>query len=370
MPSPVRPNVLRMHPYSPGKPIDELRRELGLDRIIKLASNENAWGPSPLAMKAVREGCEAMNLYPDGAAFDLKSALSLHYGVPSSQIAIGNGSDELIHLLGLILLESEDDEVVVGDPSFVRYDAAAHLAPCKLVKVPLDSEGRFDLQAMARALTSRTRLVFIANPNNPTGTIVERDELRQFIDVLPEQTTLVLDEAYYEFAVEFADRYSSSLEFLSRGNVVGLRTFSKAYGLAGIRLGFGFFPEWLEDAIERARAPFNVSTLALAAGVAALRDTGHLRKTLDGTAAGLRKLDEVFTEVGAKPIRSYANFAFARFGRPTRPLFQALLEQGVIVRPGDVLGDPNALRVTVGTSEEMEVFADCLRCLMKEVALR
>lgn len=366
----IRPNVLRMHPYSPGKPIEEVRRELGLDRIIKLASNENPWGPSPLAVEAVRLAALEMNLYPDGAAFELRKALSDHHGVPMSQIVAGDGSDELIHLIGLCLLGSPHDEVVMGQPSFVRYSAAAELAPCKLIQVPLDADQKHDLTAMAAACTSRTKIVFIANPNNPTGTAVTRNELNVFLDQVPSNATVVLDEAYYEFASASISNYPSSHEYLSRGNVVGLRTFSKAYGLAGLRVGFGFFPEWLADGVERTRAPFNVNSLAQAAGVAALNDTSHLLKTVNGTRRGIERLTGVFERVGAKVTPSCANFIWADIGRPARPVFQSLLEKGIIVRPGDVLGNPNALRVSVGTEEELDYFEEVFLEIMKGAALR
>jgi histidinol-phosphate aminotransferase len=233
----IRSNVLRMEPYSPGKPISEVRRELGLDRIIKLASNENPFGPSPKAVAAVQEAAKTMHLYPDADAFDLKKAIADRYGIPAGQVLLGNGSDELIHMLGMLYLGSPEDEVVVGDPSFVRYDAAAFLAPSKLIKVPLDSDYRHDLPAMARAATNNAKLLFIANPNNPTGTIVRQAELISFLKDLPENVTTILDEAYFEFA-QADPGYPDSVDLIRDGyRVIGLRTFSKTFGLAGIRLG-------------------------------------------------------------------------------------------------------------------------------------
>ncbi|MEA2553597.1 MAG: histidinol-phosphate aminotransferase, partial [Fimbriimonadaceae bacterium] len=326
--------------------------------------------PSPFAVEAVKQAAREMHLYPDGAAFELRRALSEHHGVPMEQIVAGDGSDELIHMLGLSLLGSEDDEVVMGEPSFVRYAAAAYLAPSRLIKVPLDAEQRHDLPAMAKAFSGRTKLVFIANPNNPTGTAVTRAELERFIDQLPPQATLVLDEAYHEFASAYFADYPSSQDYLSRGNVVGLRTFSKAYGLAGLRVGFGFFPEWLSDAVERTRAPFNVNSLAQFAGIAALKDVAHLRKTLEGTRRGIDRLTAAFEHVGARVPPSYANFVWADLGQPSRPVYEALLEKGVIVRPGDVLGNANALRVSVGTDEEMDVFEQAFFSVLKEAVAR
>jgi len=364
---PIRPNVLRMEPYSPGKPISEVKRELGLDRVVKLASNENPLGPSPLAVEAVKKAAEEMHVYPDGAAFELKEAISAKFGIPGNQLLVGNGSDEIIHLLGLLFLGNEGDEMLVGFPSFVRYDAAAHLAPAKLVQVPLDADYRHDLPAMAKAITPNTRMVFVANPNNPTGTIVRKAEFESFLNDVPENVVVVLDEAYYEFAADEPD-LPVSTDYLKQGrNVIGLRTFSKAYGLAGIRVGYGFAPAAVVDAYHRAREPFNVNRLAQAAGIAALQDDDHVRRTVENNRRGLDRLAGVFREIGAKPIESFANFAYADLGRPARPVFQALLARGVIVRSGEGLGNPTCLRVSVGTEEEMDIFETAMREVASEL---
>ncbi len=361
----IRPNVLQMQPYSPGKPVEEVKRELGLERVVKIASNENPLGPSPTAVADVQESASRMHVYPDGAAHSLRTALADKFAIDRQQILVGNGSDELIHLLGLVLL-GEGDEMVMGDPSFSRYDAAAHLSVANLIKVPLDDEYRHDLPAMARAVTDRTRLLWVANPNNPTGTVVRKPEVDQFLDDLPESVVVVLDEAYYEFAADQPD-FPNSLEYVKAGrpNVVGLRTFSKAYGLAGIRVGYGFAPPAVADAIERAREPFDVNSLAQVAAVAALDDDEHITKTVETNRRGLKTLAGVFAEVGARPMESFANFVFADLGRPARPVFDALLRRGVITRPGDVLGNPTCLRVSVGTDEEMDIFVKELKEVMK-----
>lgn len=360
----IRPNVLQMTPYSPGKPVDEVKRELGLDRVVKLASNENPLGPSPKAVAAVQAAAAQMHVYPDGSAHRLRTALASKFGLSAKQILVGNGSDELIHLLGLVLLD-EGSEMMMGDPSFSRYDAAAHLSVAKLVKVPLDADFRHDLPAMARAVTAKTRLIWIANPNNPTGTVVRRSEVDRFLDDVPEDVVVVLDEAYYEFAAGLSD-FPNSLDYVTAGrpNVVGLRTFSKAYGLAGIRVGYGFAPLAIADAIERAREPFDVNSLAQVAAVAALDDDEHIRDTVETNRRGLARLAGVFEEVGARPLESFANFVYADLGRPARPVFDALLRRGVITRPGDVLGNPSCLRVSVGTEEEMEIFVNELKEVM------
>jgi len=359
-----------MTPYSPGKPIAEVKRELGLDRVVKLASNENPLGPSPLAVAALKKAAEEAHIYPDGASHDFRQAVATRFKVPYESVIVGNGSDELIHLLGLIFLSSPDDEIIVGYPSFVRYDAAAHLADAKVIQVPLDADYRHDLPAMAKAITKNTKLVFIANPNNPTGTIVTKAEIDAFLRDLPESVTVVLDEAYFEFAEHEPD-FPCSVDYVLEGrNVVGLRTLSKTYGLAGIRLGYGFAPAKIADAINRAREPFNVNSLAQLAGIAALDDEGHVQRTVENNRRGLQRLAGAFEAVGAKPCPSFANFVFADLGRPARPVFQALLERGIIVRPGDVLGAPNCLRVSVGTEEEIDLFVEALHEVMKEVVAR
>jgi len=362
---PIRPNVLGMAPYVQGKPIEEVKRELGLDRVIKLASNENPFGPSPLAVEAVRKAAAEMHIYPDGSCFELKKAISRKFDMPASSIMIGNGSDELIHLLGLLLLGAPEDEMMMGDPGFSRYDASAHLAPSKLVKVPLDAKYTHDLDAMADAVTEHTKLIYLANPNNPTGTIVRKAAMDRFLDRVPSSVVVVLDEAYFEFALGHPE-FPISLDYLRAGrdNVVGLRTFSKAQGLAGIRVGYGFANERITDAINRAKEPFNVNRLAQVAAISALEDDEHVRKTVEHNRRGLDLLAGAFGKAGAEAHESFANFIYADFHRPTRPIYDALLKRGVITRPGDLFGNPTCLRVSIGTQEEMEIFVTELENVM------
>jgi len=353
-----------MTPYSPGKPISEVKRELGLDTVVKLASNENPLGPSPKAISAVEAAAKDMHLYPDGAAFDLRAAISRKFGLPGDQIVMGNGSDELIHFLGLLLLGSPEDEVIVGDPSFVRYDSAADLAPATLVKVPLDSNQRHDLTAMAARASVHTKLIFIANPNNPTGTIVRKPELDSFLKDLPAQVTVVLDEAYFEFAADVPG-YPNSVEYVKDGQpVVGLRTFSKAYGLAGIRIGYAFAPADIADGLERAREPFNVNSLAQVAAIAALSDEDHVRRTVENNRLGMERMVTCLHEHGAKTWESFGNFVYADLGRPSAPVYQSLLKEGIIIRSGDVFGAPNCARITVGTEAEVNAFIEALNKVM------
>jgi len=352
----VRPNVLRMQPYSPGKPIEEVKRELGLTEVIKLASNENPLGPSPKAVEAVRCAAEQMHIYPDASGFEVKQKLARFFGVTPQNVLLGNGSDELIHLLGLVFLGEFGDEMIVGDPSFVRYDAAAFLADAKLVKVQLDNQWRHDLTAMAKAITDKTKLVFVANPNNPTGTIVRKKDVDAFLADLPIGVMVVLDEAYIEFTKGVADMPSSIDYILDGKPVIGLRTMSKAYGLAGIRLGYGFAAPEVTDAIDRAREPFDVNCLAQAAAVAALDDKDHLDRTVEVNNSGIRSVTEAMRRMGLDAVESYANFVCVDVKRPAEPVFDALLKKGIIVRSGVPLGMPTHLRVSIGTPDEVGKF--------------
>lgn len=357
----IRPNVRLMEPYSPGKPVSEVKRELGLDQVVKLASNENPLGPSPMAMQAVSDALGQMHIYPDGSAYEVKKAISAKYGVPMNQVLLGNGSDELIHLLGLVFLDGPDDEIVVGNPSFVRYDAAANLANAKIIRVPLDRDFVHDLPAMAEAVTPNTKIVFIANPNNPTGTIVHDRELAAFLSAVPDDVAVVLDEAYFEFAMD-EPGFPNSLDYIQEyPNVVGLRTFSKAYGLAGIRVGYGFASAEMVDAVDRAREPFDVNSLAQVAAVAALADESHMAKTVANNREGAQRIAEVLQDAGAKVCPTFANFVFADLGRPARPVFEALLRLGVIVRSAEAMGKPDCLRISVGTPQEVDTFIEAFK---------
>lgn len=350
-----------MTPYSPGKPISEVQRELGLSEVVKLASNETPLGPSPKAVAAVRDAAATMHLYPDAAAFELRDAIARKFDVPSSQVLLGNGSDELLHLMAVLVVGEPRHKVIMGHPSFVRYDAAAGTMGGTLVKVPLDAEWRHDLDAMLAHCDEDARLLFIANPNNPTGTIVRRDALERFLDRVPPHVMVVLDEAYHEFAAG-VDGYPDGLELLKAGrNVVVLRTFSKAHGLAGIRVGYGFASPEVVDAYHRAREPFNVNSLAQAAAIAALDDDEHVRATVELNARGRKRLEAALRELGAEPVESYGNFVVANLGQPDVPVFQALLREGVIVRSCSALSMPGFLRVSVGTDAEVERFLDVFR---------
>lgn len=347
-----------MRPYSPGKPIEEVKRELGLETVVKLASNENPLGPSPKAVAAARAAAETLHLYPDASGYALRTALAEREGLDREQVMLGNGSDELIHYLGQVMLQGEDTEMVIGDPTFVRYEAGGQLANSRIVKVPLDADWTHDVESMARAFTPKTRLVYLANPNNPTGTVVGLDKVAWLARQLPEGALLVHDEAYFEYA-SHAEGYGSGIELLKQGLPVAvLRTFSKAYGLAGLRLGTGYASHQLVDLINRIREPFNVNSLAMAAALGALDDDEYIQKSVALNQEGLRGIKILAEGLGMSVVDSFANFACIDLGQPAQPVFEALLQKGIITRSGHVLGMPHHLRVSIGTPAEMQAFAE------------
>lgn len=369
--SPTQPQTLevadpirRLIPYQPGKPIEEVQREFGLSEVIKLASNENPLGPSPRALMALQDAATRVFLYPDGACHDLRNALEIHHGLSGDHFVFGNGSDEIIHLLGLTFLQP-GDEVILGDPSFVHYASVAVLNQCVCHKVPL-TDWTHDLEAMAAKINAKTRLVFIANCNNPTGTIVTRAQVDAFMAHIPERVVVVLDEAYYEY-VEHPD-YPQSLDYVREGrSVVILRTFSKAYGLAGLRVGYGMARPDIVGFLNQVREPFNVNLLAQAAAVAALQDTEHVQRTLAVNRAGRDTYYAAFEQLGLPYVRSEGNFVWLDTLRDGQTVFQALMRRGIIVRAFRSPGTEQFIRVTVGTPEQNTKFLDALAHVLKEI---
>ena len=363
----VRPEVLPLVPYEHGRPVEEVRRELGLERVFKLASNENPWGPPERVIKALLSAdlVEALRMYPDGAARALRERIAERLGLTADWIALGNGSDELIHFIGLVFLRP-GDEVVVGHPSFVRYYASAQLNGAKLVKVPL-KDYRLDLPSMAEAITERTKLVFIANPNNPTGTMVTADEVEEFMRKVPRDVVVIFDEAYCSF-VDDPD-FPDTLPYVKEGErpVIVLRTFSKDYGLAGLRVGYGVMPPEIREYVDKVREPFNVNSLAQLAALTALEDEGYVEWVRRRNAEGKQYLYRELRRLGLSYVPTQANFMLVDVGRPAREVFEALLRRGVIVRPADSFGYPTHIRVTIGRPEENRAFIKALEEVLKEV---
>ena len=349
--------VQQLKPYQPGKPIEELERELGIANIVKLASNENPLGPSPKAMAAARAALENMHRYPDGSGYRLKAALAERLGVRAAQISLGNGSNDILELVARGWLCAED-EVVFSQHAFAVYPLVTMACSARPLPVPAKDYGH-DLDAMLAAITERTRIVFIANPNNPTGTWVTASALDRFLARVPKDVLVVLDEAYYEYVEESA--YPNGVTRLAaHPNLIVARTFSKAYGLSGLRVGYSISSLDVAEVLNRVRQPFNCNSLALAAAEAALDDVDFLEHSRDLNTSGLAQVAEGLEQLGLSYIPSVANFIAFDCGREAMPIYEALLREGVIVRPIAAYGMPDHLRVSIGLPEENERFLEAL----------
>ncbi len=344
--------------YETGKPIEDVARELGLkvSDIIKLASNENPLGPSPHAVLAMREALERAHFYPDGGAYYLREGIAKKFGLKRENVILGNGSNEIIEFIGHAFLKP-GDEVVTAEHAFVVYKLMATLFGARTVEVP-DPRFQHDLKAMADAITPRTREIFIANPNNPTGTLVSEDEISRFMDRVPDHVVVVFDEAYHEFLEEPPD----TLKYVREGrqNVLILRTFSKIQGLAGLRIGYGLGSSEIIDVLQKTRQPFNANAIAQAGALAGLQDEEHVEKTRRATWEGRDYLQQQFEQMGLEFVPSFANFVLVKVG-DGNALFQSMLRQGIIVRAMASYKLPEWIRVSVGTMEQNKRFVTALR---------
>lgn len=354
-----RPALDGLVPYEPGKPEEEVQRELGLDRVVKLASNEGPWGPFPAALEALEVSAPALNRYPDGGTYHLRNALADRHGVRPEQIVTGAGADAIIGHLSVAALDP-GDEVVTGWPSFISYVLDALKLGAVPVRVAL-RDHHLDLEAMLAAIGPRTKLVYIATPNNPTGTMTGRVELDAYFERVPEHVLTVLDQAYLEY-IDDPDYPDGIEDFAKRDRrVLVLRTFSKIYGLAGLRVGYGIGSDETIAAIGKVRRAFDVSTQAQVAALASLDDAAELERRRTLTAVGRHELVRTLRTHGLEPVGpAVANFVFAEVAEDAGPLCAALLREGVIVRPLRAFGAPGALRITVGTPEENAFFAGAL----------
>jgi histidinol-phosphate aminotransferase len=356
-------HILEIEPYVPGKPIEELERELGIPRSIKLASNENPLGPSPMAMAAVRDAVAGLHRYPDGAGHALMTDLACHLDCPAEMIVLGNGSDDIIALLAHTLLRP-GERAVMPRPSFLMYEIAVRTVGGEPVFVPL-KELAVDLDGMRRAVDAKTRMIFLCNPNNPTGTIISGEDFDRFLADLPADVVVVVDEAYIEF-VRDATCLQSRSYWGSGPSIVTLRTFSKLYGLAGLRVGYGVMPAELAGYLNRIRQPFNVNSLAQEAARAALQDHAFVKQTLDVVHTGLSFLFEALTDMGVAFFPTQSNFFLIDAARDAEAVFQAMLRQGVIVRSMKGYGFPRYIRVNAGTPSENQRFIDALQVVLRQ----
>ena len=355
----VRPALSALVPYEPGKPVEEVQRELGLDRVVKLASNEGTFGPLPTALAALARTQRELNRYPDGGAYRLRAAVAERHGVRFEEVAVGSGADGVIDCLSQALLDP-GDEIVCGWPSFPSYVIGAAKLGADAVKVPL-RDHRYDLDALLEAITPRTKIVYVCNPNNPTGTMSTRAELDTFFDRVPERVLTVLDQAYFEY-IEDREYPDGVAEYFKAGRrVLVLRTFSKIYGLAGLRVGYGVGPAPLVTALGKVRRAFDLTTPAQEAALASIDCADELARRRAANREGRTGLERVLRTHGfnvAGP--AVANFLYADVDGDTQALFDALLREGVIVRPLAGFGAPNAVRVTVGTSDEHAILDEAL----------
>jgi len=355
--SEVCKNILNLTPYIAGKPIEETKRELGLKEVIKLASNENPLGPSPRALKALRKSISAVNRYPDSQGFYLKRKLARSTGLSAANFVLGNGSDELIDTI-IKTFVSEDETVLTADNTFLEYGIISRVNNRRISTVPL-RYFKYDLEAMRRKVDRTTKLVFIANPNNPTGTYVTTFELQDFMEGLPERVIVVIDEAYDTFID--VDDFPNSLALMKERNVIVLKTFSKAYGLAGLRVGYAITRPEFSAYMERVRQPFNVNLLAQAAACAALDDKKFLKKTRETVLEGKAFLYKALSKMGLAYVPSVSNFILIDTGRDCVAVFKDMLKYGVIVRDMKQYNLKNFIRVTIGTRRENERFVRVLK---------
>jgi histidinol-phosphate aminotransferase len=361
----VAPHISTLVPYPPGKPIEELEREYGISGSIKLASNENAWGPSPKAVEAIQDALQSLHRYPDGSCYYLAQSLSDKLGVKKEEIVLGNGSNEIIGLLITAFLQP-GEEVITSHPTFLMYQKLVQVQGGSNKVVELTQSMHHDLKAILGAVSAKTRMIFFDTPNNPTGTIIDRDDFALFMEQLPEDIIVILDEAYVDF-VEPELRIDAMAYIRSGRPVTALRTFSKAYGLSGLRLGYGIMAEEMADYLNRVRQPFNVNSLAQIGGVAALADDEHYRMTLQKSKEGISWLSNEVAKLGCRPMETHTNFFLIDVNGDGVKLYKHLLHQGVIVRPMQAYGFPNYIRITVGREDENQRFVKVLAKSLEEL---
>lgn len=360
--------VRTLAPYVPGKPIAELEREYGVHDSIKLASNENPLGPGPGALAAIVKAAGEIGLYPDGNGFELKQALARRCGVSMDRITLGNGSNDLLVLMAEAFL-SPGTEAIVSQYAFAIYAIAVQATGATLRTAPAYPDGHpqalgHDLDAMAALVNDKTRLIYVANPNNPTGSWVDAERLKQFVASVPRSCVVLVDEAYIEYVAD--GNFPQTIPWLAEfPNLAITRTFSKAYGLAGLRVGYALAHASIGNVLNRVRQPFNVNVIALAAACAALEDTAHLQRSVEATRQGMQQVQAGLDALGVKHYPSVGNFLLVDCARAAGAVYESMLRQGVIVRPVGGYGLPNHLRITIGTAEQNRRMLDALRLSLK-----
>jgi histidinol-phosphate aminotransferase len=362
-----RPAVSGLTPYQPGKPVEDVQRELGLARVIKLASNEGPFGPFPAAQEAIARATAELNRYPDGGSYRLHAALAERHGVDPTEISVGAGADGCIDMISQAILDP-GDEIVCGWPSFPSYVIYARKQGADAKLVPL-VDHRYDLDGLLAAVTPRTKLVYICHPNNPTGTMNSTGELDAYFERVPEHVLTVVDQAYFEY-IERTDYPDAVERYLKQGRrVVVLRTFSKIYGLAGLRVGYAVGPAGVCASLAKVRRPFDLTTPAQVAAFASIGNEAELSRRRAVNTEGLARLESLLREHGLEPVPSVGNFLYVETGTDAGELFDRLLHEGIIVRPLAGFGSPTAIRISVGTPEELDVLADVLGRVLQRASI-
>jgi len=362
----IRPELTAYKEYLPGLSIQEIQRRYGLKNVVKLASNENSMGPSPKTIQAFKEASAGLYRYPESRSTDLRALVAGRFQVDLGQVIIGAGSDEIIELLAKAFL-TPFDEIIVSASAFIQYRLAGQLMGARVTEIPMKNF-KHDVGAMARAATERTKFVFIANPNNPTGTYNTREEMKEFLSKLPETAVPVIDEAYFEYATVRKDYPSMIKEFFKKRPMVVLRTFSKAYGLAGLRVGYGIAPDSMVRVMDKIRQPFNVSVAAQAAALAALQDQAYIAACVRKTEGERAQMIQALQKMNISVVPSATNFLLISTApRTGRAVFEKLLQKGLIARCVDEYGLPDYLRVTIGLPKENKLFIDSLREVLKDL---
>lgn len=364
---PIPKHISSIVPYPPGKPQDELEREYGISESIKLASNENSWGPSPKAVEAITSMLTGLHRYPDGSSYYLTEALAKWTGAQPEEIVLGNGSNEVIEFLVKAFVDT-GDEVITSHPSFLMYQKFVQVRGGTNIVIEL-ADMQHDLEAIVEAVTERTRLIFLDNPNNPCGTLISKESFASFLSALPESVIVVLDEAYIDFVEP--EKRIDVLDLIKHSNnlpaVVTLRTFSKAFGLAGLRVGFGLMHEEISSLLHRVRQPFNINLPGQIGALAALDDIEHYNTTMQGTQEGISWLTQQVKGLGCTPYHTHTNFFLIDVQGDATKLYTAMLYKGVIIRSMQAYGFPNFIRITVGTKDENQRFITALKTCLKEL---
>lgn len=357
----VNKAILKIKPYKPGKPIEEVKRELGLKTAYKMASNENALGPSPKALKAIKKVLNGVNRYPDGNCFYLKKALAKKYKLKQENLIIGNGSDEII-VLALRAFVKKSDEVIISDPTFLVYKIASTVLGAKIVTAPLKNF-KYDLDSMKKKINKKTKMIFIANPDNPTGSYVTKKEVEKFLKGIPKNVLVFFDEAYFEY-LDKKD-YPNCMKYIKNGNVIVSRSFSKAYGLGGLRIGWAAANAKIIKYLNQVREPFNVNTLAQVAALAAIDDNTHIKKSIKLVKEGKKLLCCEFKKMKLFYVPSVTNFVLLDVGKDGKSIYKKLMRKGIIVREMSAWGLNNFIRITIGTKKENELFLKYFKQIYK-----